>query len=245
MKDAFELERLSTVGGRADAGGRGGLRGRAARASRSARWRRRSRRRCARPGYERPAFETIVASGPNAALPHHRAGDRRIEIGDLVVLDFGGVLDGYCSDLTRTVSVGPPSRGCSPYCTPPSWPHSRPPSRPLGPGSTRRRSIAAARAVLEQAGLGEAFGHGTGHGLGLEVHEEPRLSRTSTGTTPPPCPLQPGMVVTIEPGAYLPGWGGVRIEDDVVVTSHGLRGADVGAARAPRVRRQTSGSPWI
>ena len=173
-----------------------------------------------RAGFERPAFETIVASGPNAALPHHRAGDRRIEIGDLVVLDFGGVLDGYCSDLTRTVSVGPPSEDVRRiYAAVLAAQQAA--IAAVGPGIDASVVDRAARAVLEQAGLGEAFGHGTGHGLGLEVHEEPRLSRTSTGTTPPPRPLQPGMVVTIEPGAYLPGWGGVRIEDDVAVTAHG------------------------
>jgi Xaa-Pro aminopeptidase len=171
-------------------------------------------------GFERPAFDTIVASGPNAALPHHRAGDRRIENGDLVVLDFGGVLDGYCSDLTRTVSVGPPSEEIRRiYAAVLAAQQAA--VAAVGPGVDASTVDRAARAVLEQAGLGEAFGHGTGHGLGLEVHEEPRLSRTSAGTIPPPRPLQPGMVVTIEPGAYLPGWGGVRIEDDVAVTSDG------------------------
>jgi Xaa-Pro aminopeptidase len=171
-------------------------------------------------GFERPAFDTIVASGPNAALPHHRAGDRRIKNGDLVVLDFGGVLDGYCSDLTRTVSVGPPSEEIRRiYAAVLAAQQAA--VAAVGPGVDASTVDRAARAVLEQAGLGEAFGHGTGHGLGLEVHEEPRLSRTSAGTIPPPRPLQPGMVVTIEPGAYLPGWGGVRIEDDVAVTSDG------------------------
>ena len=171
-------------------------------------------------GFERPAFDTIVASGPNAALPHHRAGDRRIKTGDLVVLDFGGVLDGYCSDLTRTVSVGPPSEEIRRiYAAVLAAQQAA--VAAVGPGVDASTVDRAARAVLEQAGLGEAFGHGTGHGLGLEVHEEPRLSRTSAGTIPPPRPLQPGMVVTIEPGAYLPGWGGVRIEDDVAVTSDG------------------------
>ena len=171
-------------------------------------------------GFERPAFDTIVASGPNAALPHHRAGDRRIRSGDLVVLDFGGVLDGYCSDLTRTVSVGPPSEEIRRiYAAVLAAQQAA--VAAVGPGVDASTVDRAARAVLEQAGLGEAFGHGTGHGLGLEVHEEPRLSRTSAGTIPPPRPLQPGMVVTIEPGAYLPGWGGVRIEDDVAVTSDG------------------------
>jgi Xaa-Pro aminopeptidase len=171
-------------------------------------------------GFERPSFETIVASGPNSALPHHRAGDRKLQRGDLVVLDFGGVLDGYCSDLTRTVSVGPPAEDVRRFYAV-VLAAQQAAIGAVGPGVETSAVDRAARAVLEQAGLGEAFGHGTGHGLGLEVHEEPRLSRTMSGATPPPNPLQPGMVVTIEPGAYLPGWGGVRIEDDVVVTSQG------------------------
>lgn len=171
-------------------------------------------------GYERPAFDVIVASGPNAALPHHRAGPRRIEKGDLVVLDFGGVLDGYCSDLTRTVSVGPPSEDARRV-------HGavlqaqRAAIAAVGPGVETSAVDRAARAVLESQGLGEAFRHGTGHGLGLEVHEEPRVARASAAGDGVPSPLRVGMVVTIEPGAYLPGWGGVRIEDDVVVTVDG------------------------
>ena len=171
-----------------------------------------------RAGYERPSFDTIVGSGPNSALPHYRAGDRALHDGDLVVLDFGGVLDGYCSDLTRTVTVGNPS----------------PEARRLHaavleaqsaaidavkPGVTTADVDGAARQVLVGHGLGEAFGHGTGHGLGLDVHEEPRVSKPRPDV--PPERLEPGMVFTIEPGAYLPGFGGVRIEDDVLVTETG------------------------
>jgi Xaa-Pro aminopeptidase len=171
-------------------------------------------------GYERPAFDTIVASGPNAALPHHRAGGRHLAAGDLVVLDFGGVLDGYCSDITRTVSVGPAGGDAQRLFDAVSAAQS------AAVAAVRAQVDAsvvdrAARAVLEHAGLGEAFGHGTGHGLGLEVHEDPRLARTQAGETPLPRPLEAGMVVTIEPGAYLPGFGGVRIEDDVLVTAGG------------------------
>lgn len=171
-------------------------------------------------GYERPAFDTIVASGSNAALPHHRAGARRLAAGDLVVLDFGGVLDGYCSDITRTVSVGPASREAQRIFDAVAAAQS---AALAAVGAQVDASVVdrAARAVLEQAGLGGAFGHGTGHGLGLEVHEEPRLARTQAGVTPPSRPLEAGMVVTIEPGAYLPGFGGVRIEDDVLVTDGG------------------------
>lgn len=169
-------------------------------------------------GYERPAFDTIVASGPHTALPHHRAGDRRLADGDLVVLDFGGVLDGYCSDLTRTVSVGAPAEEAIRV-------HGavleaqRAAIAAVSPGVLSASVDAAARNVLEAHGLGEAFGHGTGHGLGLEVHEEPRVGRASAEQ--PGVPLEPGMVITVEPGAYLAGWGGVRIEDDVLVTADG------------------------
>jgi Xaa-Pro aminopeptidase len=169
-------------------------------------------------GYERPAFDTIVASGPNAALPHYRAGLRILKPGDLVVLDFGGVLDGYCSDLTRTVSVGAPTPDALRL-------HAavreaqQAAIEAVKPGVPASSVDAAARGLLESRGLGEAFGHGTGHGLGLDIHEEPRVG--------PPRPhsasvqLEPGMVFTIEPGAYLPGMGGVRIEDDVLVAEDG------------------------
>ena len=169
-------------------------------------------------GYERIAFDTIVASGPHAALPHHRAGNRTLAAGDLVVLDFGGVLDGYCCDLTRTISVGLPGPDAT---------------RVYGavreaqlaaiaavrPGVDASAVDAAARSVLEAQGLGEAFGHGTGHGLGLDIHEEPRIGRYRPDAAA--VALEPGMVFTIEPGAYLAGWGGVRIEDDVLVTESG------------------------
>lgn len=169
-------------------------------------------------GYERPAFDTIVASGPNSALPHYRAGDRELHAGDLVVLDFGGVLDGYCSDLTRTASVGNPSPDAVRL-------HAAVRDAQVAaidavkPGVTTADVDGAARQVLVSHGLGEAFGHGTGHGLGLDVHEEPRVSRPRSDV--PPERLEPGMVFTIEPGAYLPGFGGVRIEDDILVTETG------------------------
>ena len=172
-------------------------------------------------GYERPAFDTIVASGPHAALPHHRAGDRVLVEGDLVVLDFGGVLDGYCSDLTRTVSVGTPSDKARRLYEAVYEAHQSAVAA-VRPGVTTAEIDAAARRVLEAKGLGEAFGHGTGHGLGLEVHEDPRVTWPRPDV--PPVPVEPGMVFTIEPGAYLAGFGGVRIEDDVLVTD---TGADV------------------
>jgi Xaa-Pro aminopeptidase len=169
-------------------------------------------------GYERMAFDTIVASGPNAALPHHRAGDRILSAGDLVVLDFGGVLDGYCCDLTRTVSIGPPSADARRLYTAVYDAHQAAIAA-VRPGVESTAVDAAARSLLESRGLGEAFGHGTGHGLGLDVHEDPRITRPRPDV--PPVPLVPGMIFTIEPGAYLPGFGGVRIEDDVLVTDTG------------------------
>ncbi len=169
-------------------------------------------------GFERPAFDTIVASGPNGALPHYRAGERRLEAGDLVVLDFGGVLDGYCSDLSRTVAVASASAEAQRVYSAVREAQQAAIDA-VKPGITTTDVDRAARRVLEAHGLGEAFGHGTGHGLGLDVHEEPRVTRPRADVAP--VPLEPGMVFTIEPGAYLPGWGGVRIEDDVLVTTHG------------------------
>jgi Xaa-Pro aminopeptidase len=169
-------------------------------------------------GYERPAFDTIVASGPNAALPHYRAGTRVLTPGDLVVLDFGGVLDGYCSDLTRTVSVGAPTPDALRlYAAVRDAQQTA--IDAVRPGVPATSVDAAARSLLESRGLGEAFGHGTGHGLGLDVHEEPRIGPPRSHTAS--VQLEPGMVFTIEPGAYLPGMGGVRIEDDVLVTDEG------------------------
>jgi len=169
-------------------------------------------------GYERAAFETIVAAGPNAALPHHRPTDRALAQGDLVVLDFGGVLDGYCSDLTRTVSVGVPAADARRLHAAVLEAQAAA-IESVAPGVSAPAVDAAARAVLGAHGLAEAFGHGTGHGLGLDVHEEPRIGVPRPGTSP--AQLEPGMVLTVEPGVYVPGVGGVRIEDDVLVTDDG------------------------
>ena len=169
-------------------------------------------------GYEGAAFDTIVASGPHAALPHHHAGDRILAEGDLVVLDFGGVLDGYCCDLTRTVSIGPPSSEARRLYTA-VYDAQRAAIAAIGPGVESSVVDGAARSVLEARGLGEAFGHGTGHGLGLDIHEQPRITRERADVVS--APLVPGMVFTVEPGAYVQGFGGVRIEDDVVVTETG------------------------
>jgi Xaa-Pro aminopeptidase len=172
-------------------------------------------------GFERSAFDTIVASGPRAALPHARPTERTITEGDLVVLDFGGVYDSYCVDLTRTVVVGKAdSRVREVYD---AVHEAR--DRAIGavtPGRSRFDIDAAARDVLAAHGLGEAFGHGTGHGLGIEVHEDPRITRRRRDIDADDEAVAPGMIFTIEPGAYLPGWGGVRIEDDVLVTDGGV-----------------------
>ena len=182
-----------------------------------------------RTGFSRPAFDTIVASGPNSALPHARAGDRRLVDGDLVVLDFGGVYNGYCVDLTRTVSIGPPSAEAARVYDAVRRAQAAAIAA-VRPDVATAAVDAAARDSLTSDGYGEAFGHGTGHGLGLEVHEAPRVARAhpaSAGRVYPPghvpdaATLQAGMVITIEPGAYLPGFGGVRIEDDVLVTAEG------------------------
>jgi len=172
-------------------------------------------------GFERSAFDTIVASGPNAALPHARPGERKLTEGDLVVLDFGGVYDSYCVDLTRTVSVGTASARAREVYAAVREAHTRAVAA-VAPGRSRFEIDAAARDALAGHGLGEAFGHGTGHGLGVEVHEDPRITRRRPDVDTEDESVAPGMIFTIEPGAYLPGWGGVRIEDDVLVTDDGV-----------------------
>ena len=169
-------------------------------------------------GYERPAFDTIVASGPHSAMPHYRAGTRVVSAGDLLVLDFGGVLDGYCCDLTRTVSIGAPSREARRVYEAVRDAQAAAIAA-VKPGIQASAVDAAARQLLRDRGLGDAFGHGTGHGLGLDIHEEPRVGAPRADVLD--LALMPGMVFTIEPGAYLPGMGGVRIEDDVLVTESG------------------------
>jgi Xaa-Pro aminopeptidase len=172
-------------------------------------------------GFERPAFDTIVAAGPNAALPHARPTERRLSEGDLVVLDFGGVYDSYCVDLTRTVMLGRASERARDVHAAVLRAHDRAVAA-VKPGQSRFAVDAAARDSLTEQGMGEAFGHGTGHGLGIEVHEDPRIVRRRPDTDARDEALSPGMVFTIEPGAYFPGWGGVRIEDDVLVTETGV-----------------------
>jgi len=174
-------------------------------------------------GFERTAFDTIVASGPQSALPHAHPTERTLGENDLVVLDFGGVYRSYCVDLTRTVMVGRASSKAREVHAAVLEAHDRA-IQAVAPGRSRFEIDAAARDSLAARGLGEAFGHGTGHGLGLEIHEDPRITRRTgeTAGAPEDERVTAGMVFTIEPGAYLPGWGGVRIEDDVLVTEHGV-----------------------
>jgi Xaa-Pro aminopeptidase len=171
-----------------------------------------------RSGFSRPAFDTIVASGPNSALPHASPTERVIQAGDPTVLDFGGVYGGYCVDLTRTVQLGPSSPEMARMLAAVAEAQQAA-LEAVAPGRRPSEVDAAARSVLERYGLADAFGHGTGHGLGLEIHEDPRVGRLVPGQ--PDDPLVPGVVITIEPDAYVPGIGGVRIEDDVLVTAGG------------------------
>lgn len=161
-----------------------------------------------------PSFPTIVASGSRASLPHGAAGMRRLEQGDLVVLDFGCVLNHYCSDLTRTVAIGrAPSRAKKVYRV-----VMEAQQQALGAireGVPSQEVDRKAREIIGRAGYGRFFGHSLGHGVGLSVHEEPSLSPSSSYV------LEQGAVVTVEPGIYIPGWGGVRIEDMVVITAEG------------------------
>jgi Xaa-Pro aminopeptidase len=165
-------------------------------------------------GSEEAPFPPIVASGPRSALPHARASSRIVEKGDLLLLDFGAQHKGYCSDVTRTFIVGAPTaeqreiyhvvREANQIA-----------SHSVRAGMSGMAADALARSYIDAQGHGEAFGHSLGHGLGLEVHESPRLARTAEAA------LVAGAVVTIEPGIYRPGWGGVRIEDDVHLSENG------------------------
>jgi Xaa-Pro aminopeptidase len=166
-------------------------------------------------GADAQSFDTIVASGPNGARPHAHPTDRIIERRTLVTVDWGARLDGYCSDCTRTVSTGGlPDRLREAYDV--CLRAQRRACTELGAGLGGVEADAVARSVIAEAGYGDSFGHGLGHGVGLAVHEAPRLSRESTDT------LVAGNVVTIEPGIYLPGEGGVRIEDMALVSDDGV-----------------------
>jgi Xaa-Pro aminopeptidase len=165
-------------------------------------------------GAERPSFDTIVASGPNGALPHAVPTDRELRTGEPIVIDMGLVLNGYCSDMTRTVVLGEPDaktielfrivRRAQLEAI-----------RRIRAGVAASDVDRAARQVIAKAGYGDFFGHGLGHGVGLAVHEAPSLNRRNRKK------LQAGMVVTVEPGIYLPEWGGIRLENKVAVTASG------------------------
>jgi Xaa-Pro dipeptidase len=162
------------------------------------------------------SFETSVQSGANSAMPHHHPSGRKLEAGDLVLFDFGASFQGYCADLTRMAVVGRPTARQSEIYALVLRAHDAA-IESVRPGVRTGQVDAAARKVIEAAGFGAHFFHRVGHGLGLEVHEDPSLDPGSDTV------LEPGMVFTIEPGVYLPGWGGIRIEDDVVVESGGCR----------------------
>ena len=168
---------------------------------------RRSRWRCAAGAPAATASTRSSRRARTARSPTPARATRRIERGELVVIDFGCVVDGYCSDMTRTVSVGDPGPRGAPASGTSCGRASGPGAKPCGPGAECAAVDRACRDVIVAAGWGDAFVHGTGHGVGLEIHEAPRVAATSRGT------LAPGDVVTVEPGVYLPGVGGVRIED--------------------------------
>ena len=167
-------------------------------------------------GSEGFPFATIAASGPRSALPHARSSSRVITTGDFLLLDFGAEVDGYCADITRTFVIGKATdeqrrvHGVVREAN-------RLASAGVRAGMSGRDADAIARSYIERQGFAEEFGHGLGHGIGLEVHEGPRLARTADA------PLAEDAVVTIEPGIYRPGWGGVRIEDDVHLAAGGPR----------------------
>jgi Xaa-Pro aminopeptidase len=161
-------------------------------------------------------FPSIVASGPNAALPHARPTARRLEKGDFLLLDFGARVGGYCSDITRTFVIGRASAEQREVYEVVRCANERA-IRAVRPGMTGRDADGVARGYIQDRGYGELFGHSLGHGIGLEVHEAPRLAKTAEG------PLVEGAVVTVEPGIYRPGWGGVRIEDDVHLGAGGTQ----------------------
>ncbi len=160
------------------------------------------------------SFDIIVASGYRSALPHGVASEKEIEKGDFVTLDFGAYYKGYCSDITRTFAVGEPSDELKNIYSVVLEAQMRG-MNGIMPGMTGKQADALTRDYIKEQGYGEYFGHSTGHGLGMEVHEGPALSFKSDTI------LEPGMVVTVEPGIYIAGLGGVRIEDDTVITEKG------------------------
>jgi Xaa-Pro aminopeptidase len=170
--------------------------------------------RMRRKGASGPSFSTIVASGPRSALPHARASSKPLKKNELVVFDLGAILRAYCSDMTRTIFIGRASARIRRWYR--AVVEAQEAAREVMSVGVQASSVdAAARAVLERYGLGRHFTHSTGHGLGLEVHESPRLGRGETDR------LRAGNVVTVEPGVYIEGVGGIRVEDDVAILARG------------------------
>lgn len=167
-------------------------------------------------GAQATAFSSIVASGPNGSLPHAIAGDRRVQPGDMITLDFGAKFGGYCADMTRTIALGQPQAQMKTIydtvlraqttC-----------QEMLAPGRDCREIDQAARDIIGSAGYGAYFGHGLGHSVGIDIHEEPRLSPKASAA------LEEDMLITVEPGIYVPGLGGVRIENTCIITPAGAR----------------------
>jgi Xaa-Pro aminopeptidase len=167
-----------------------------------------------RLGADGVSFETIIASGPRSAMPHARASDREMEEGDLVIVDFGAVYQKYCSDCTRTLVIGEiNARQREIYEIVDEA--KREALKTIQPGVSAYRVDEVARSIITKRGYGQYFGHSLGHGVGRSIHEEPTLSFRDETL------LEPGMVVTVEPGIYIPNWGGVRLEELVLVTGHG------------------------
>lgn len=166
--------------------------------------------RMTRAGSERPAFETIVASGYRSALPHGRASEKKVQKGDFITFDFGATIGGYVSDVTRTVVLGKATARQRKVYNLVLKAHDAAIAK-ARPGVKCADLDRIARVIIERGGYGKQFDHSLGHGIGLVIHEAPGLSARSQTV------LQTGMVVTIEPGIYIPGWGGVRIEDDILI----------------------------
>ena len=167
-------------------------------------------------GADGPSFNTIIAADANASLPHAIPGKTKVKQGGIILIDWGARYGGYCGDMTRVVALGsmsPKMKHIYSVCLEAHMAG----IAAIAPGKKLKDVDDAARKIIADAGLGERFGHSLGHGLGLDIHEEPRLSARSEGE------LQVGQVVTVEPGIYIPGMGGVRIEDDVLVTKTGGR----------------------
>ncbi|MCD0909794.1 aminopeptidase P family protein, partial [Staphylococcus aureus] len=167
-------------------------------------------------GADGPSFDTIVASGHRGALPHGVASDKIIEKGDMITLDFGAYYNGYCSDITRTFAIGEPDPKLKEIYQIVLESQMKAINE-IRPGMTGAEADAISRNYLESKGYGKEFGHSLGHGIGLEIHEGPMLARTIQDK------LQVNNCVTVEPGVYIEGLGGIRIEDDILITENGCQ----------------------